>query len=252
MSWASKRRTAYFGTAIFIVITVAGILFFLIFNKEPTCEDDKKNGDEQGIDCGGLCDKLCATQVSAPIIIWSRSFKVSEGVYNSVAYVENPNFTASAPKIPYTFKIFDDNNILIAERNGNTFISPDGISLIFEGAIITGNRIPARTFFEFSEAPIWTRTNGDKSSLSINNIKLSVADISPRVDAVLSNNSLLAARNIEVVAVVFDANDNAIGASATFVESISDRSSQDIVFTWPNKFDQSVSRVEIIPRVNME
>ncbi len=252
MSWSSKRRNAYFGTAIFIAIAVMGGLFFLIFNKKPICGDGKKNGDEQGIDCGGLCDKLCAEQVSALMVVWSRSFKVSEGVYNSVAYVENPNFTANAPKISYTFKIFDDNNILIAERNGNTFISPDGISPIFEGAIITGNRIPARTFFEFSETPIWIRTSGDKSSLSVNNIKLSSVNISSRVDAVLSNNSLLVARNIEVVAIIFDTNDNAIGASATFVESIPDRSSQNIVFTWPNKFDQSASRVEIIPRVNTE
>lgn len=250
MSWASRRRATYLGAVFVIIIAVLSGLFFLFFNKPPTCTDGKQNGDELGIDCGGSCEKACETQISDLVLLWSRSFKVTDGIYNSVAYIENPNLNAQVSEISYTFKLFDSNNILVAERKGKTFISPNGITPIFEGNISAGNRLPSKTFFEFNEIPQWFQTVGDKPSVSVGGIVLSKEDSSPRIDAVISNNSIESISDIEVVVVLFDVNDNAIAVSSTFVDNLSDRSSQDIVFTWPNKFDAPVSRIEIIPRIS--
>jgi hypothetical protein len=249
MSWASRRRSTYLGVVFIIIIAVFAGIFFLFFNKPPTCADGKQNGKELGIDCGGLCEKVCETQISDLALLWNRSFKVSNGIYNSVAYVENPNSNARVSEISYTFKLFDNENILVAERRGKTFISPNGITPIFEGNISTGQRVPVRTFFEFSEMPQWSQTADEDSPISVGEIVLSREDSSPRIDAVLSNSSIRDTSDIEVVVVVFDATGNAIATSATFIDRLSDRSSQDIVFTWPNKFDSSVSRIEIIPRI---
>jgi hypothetical protein len=224
-------------------------LFYLFFNKPPTCTDGKQNGDEHGIDCGGSCENLCLAQISDPVLLWSRAFKISDGIYNAVAYVENPNFSAGVSKISYIFKLFDSENLLVAQRKGRTFISPNGINPVFEGAIRTGQRIPARAFFEFSSMPQWEEIKNEESSLSVNGIVLSGIDFSPRIDAVLSNAGIRSISDIEVVAILFDADGNAIAASSTFIKYLPDRSSQDIVFTWPNKFDSSPSRIEIIPRV---
>lgn len=252
MSWASRRRSTYLGIVFIVIIAVFAGLFFLFFNKPPTCADGKQNGEELGIDCGGSCEKVCEVQITDLAILWSRSFRVSDGVYNSVAYVENPNPNARVAEISYTFKLFDDNNILVAERKGKTFISPSGITPIFEGNISTGQRVPIRTFSEFSEIPKWSQTADEDSPISVGEIVLSREDSSPRIDAVLSNSSIRDTSDIEVVAVVFDATGNAIAVSSTFIDRLSGRSSQDIVFTWPNKFDFSVSRIEIIPRVPLK
>jgi hypothetical protein len=248
MSWASRRRSTYLGIVFIIIIALLAGLFFLFFNKPPTCADGKQNGEEQGIDCGGLCEKVCKTQIVDLVLLWSRSFKVSDGIYNSVAYVENPNSKAQVSEISYTLKLFDNQNILVAERKGKTFISPGGITPIFEGGISTGQRLPVRTFFELSEIPKWSQVYDDKSPISVSEIKLSREDSSPRIDAILSNSSVRDISDIEVVAVVFDAIGNAIAVSATFIDLLSNRSSQNIVFTWPNKFNSPVSRIEIIPR----
>ena len=91
-------------------------VFLLIFYDKPTCFDGKQNQDESGVDCGGVCEKVCSFQAVKPNIIWSRSFKVSEGIYNAIAYIENPNIRAEAFAVPYVFKIFDERNILISEK----------------------------------------------------------------------------------------------------------------------------------------
>jgi hypothetical protein len=249
MSWASRRRSKYIGIVVAVALVIIVPLFFVVFNKKPTCTDGKQNGDEVGIDCGGLCPELCVSQISDPILIWSRSFKVVDGVYNAVAYVENPNFNAGISKISYTFKLFDGENVLVAERKGSTFISPNNVSPIFEGGIKTGERVPTKTFFELSQGPVWTQSVDEDTSLSVSDTVLSEKDSSPRIDATLSNSSVSDVRDIEVVAIVFDSKDNAIAVSSTFVELLSKRSSRNIVFTWPDKFESIVSRIEIIPRV---
>ncbi len=252
MSWSSRRRSTYLGIAFVIIIAVIAGLYFLFFDKEPTCTDNKMKGNERGIDCGGSCENLCLAQISDPVLLWSRAFQVSEGNYNAVAYVENPNFSAGVSRISYIFKLFDDENLLITERKGRTFISPNGITPVFEGGVRTGQRIPARTFFEFSGVPQWAELIDERVSLSVSDIVLSDADSSPRIDAVLSNNSIESILDIEIVAALFDVDGNAIATSATFINRLSDRTSQNIVFTWPNKFDASVSRIEIIPRTPLK
>ena len=249
MSWASRRRSAYLSVVVIVALIIIVPIALSIFNKEPTCSDGKQNGQELGVDCGGICEKFCKIQISDPVLMWSRSFKVADGVYNSVAYIENPNFNSGVLKIPYTFKLFDDRNILIAERKGSTYISPDSVTPIFEGGISTGQRIPVKTIFEFDKFPDWYQSNDERGLLSVKDIILTGEDSSPRIDAVLSNSGVEAIKDIEVVAVAFDSKDNAVAVSSTFVDRLADRSSKNLVFTWPNKFDTKVSRIEMIPRV---
>lgn len=253
MSWASKRRSIYISGVIITAIVIMAPIVFSIFNKEPTCFDGKQNGDERGIDCGGSCEILCSLEASDPAIIWSRSFKVSEGIYNAVAYIKNPNFNVGILKIPYTFKLFDNKNLLIAERKGSTFIPPNTVVPIFENTIYTGERIPIKTFFEFNSKFIWSRIDEYKGNdLKVSEIKLSNVETSPRVDAVLSNTSIIDIKDIEAVVIVFDHNDNAIAVSSTFIEKLPNRSSRDIVFTWPDKFSSKTTRVEIIHKTSFE
>jgi len=249
MSWASRRRSIYVAIVVAVALIIIVPIAFSIFNKEPTCFDGKQNGQEFGVDCGGICEKLCTIQISDPALIWSRSFKVADGVYNSVAYIENPNFNSGVLNIPYTFKLFDNKNLLIAERKGSTYISPNSVTPIFEGVISTGQRIPVKTFFEFDRFPEWYQSDNERTLLSVKDMVLTGEDSSPRIDAVLSNSSIEDIKDIEVVVIVFDSRDNAIAVSSTFVERLADRSSRNLVFTWPNAFDTKPSRIEIIPRI---
>ena len=106
-TWGTKRRN----TIIFIILAffliIAGIISFALFYEEPTCFDGKRNGNEIGIDCGGSCELLCELQIIEPLVHWTRYFEVVPGVYNVLAYLENPNVTDGADRVDYIFKLFD-------------------------------------------------------------------------------------------------------------------------------------------------
>src|SRR3989344_7111281 len=104
MTWAFKRQIFY----ILVFIVFVGVFGFLIFspnlNKAPSCIDNKQNGNETGIDCGGSCAKACLTQVDQVSVLWARAFKVVSGHYNAIAYLENHNKNTAINKINYRFR----------------------------------------------------------------------------------------------------------------------------------------------------
>jgi hypothetical protein len=81
--------------------------------------------------------------------------------------------------------------------------------------------------------------------------KASNTQTSPRVDAILQNGTIFDIPNVDITAIVYDKNENAIAASATLVEVLPKDSSLNLVFTWPMPFRTEAARIEIIPRLNM-
>ena len=250
MSWASRRRTIYGSGVVIFFVAIIGIPAFLFWYERPTCFDGVQNQEELGIDKGGPCVFLHSSQVQNIAILWSRSFKVIPGLYNAVAQIDNPNFQAGAIGVQYSFKLFDERNLLIAERKGTTYISPNKVISVFEGGIETGERIPVRTFFEFLEEPEWERVNSPVEGLEVESRVLSNEGLSPRIDAVILNQSFKDIFDIEVIATIFNAEDVAIASSRTVINVLPKQSSQSIVFTWPQKFSSTASRIEIIPRAS--
>jgi hypothetical protein len=248
MSWASKRRTLYGGGVIIFFVIVIGIPGFFLWYERPTCFDEIQNQEEIGIDKGGPCVLLHSSQVQNIAVLWARSFEVVPGVYNAVTQIDNPNFSVGAINVPYSFKLFDSNNILVSERKGRTYISPNKIISVFEGGIVTGERQPVRTFFEFLEEPQWERVDNPIEGLEVKNRVFSNEETAPRINVDIENQSFKDIYDIEVIVTIFNVRDVAIASSRTVINILPKQSSQSVTFTWPQKFSDSVSRIEIIPQ----
>lgn len=249
--WATTRKLAYtIGVIMFFTITGIGV-YFLQYYKQPTCTDKKQNGNEEGVDCGGSCSVVCMASVAEPIILWSRTFPVSRGLYNAVAYIENPNANLGVKMVTYRFKLYDEENVLVAERVGKAFIAPNERFAIFEPRINTGERIPKRAFFEFIKFSDWTKLDKDMPKILIRGEKFSNITTSPRVDATLQNGTIVDISNINAVVIVYDKNDNAMAVSSTQVDKLKADSSYNVAFTWDVPFPSAPSRVEVIPRVDL-
>ena len=233
-----------------VILILISPFIFSSLRKEATCFDGKRNGAELGLDCGGGCQKICKFSAEDPIVLWSRSFEVRNGVYNSVAMVENPNPGIGAIDVSYTFKLFDSRNVLVYERKGVTDIPAQLRFPVFEGNIITGQRIPLRTFFEFSPDIFWLKQENPDLRLKTAEQKITGSESSPRVESIIENGSLKMVQDIELFIIVYDLVDNAIAGSKTFIEKIDSNSSKSVVFTWPEPFSYPVGRVEIIPKFN--
>lgn len=261
MSWASRRRVTYLlGVSLFL-LAVFGIPLAIWIYEPPTCTDGRQNQGETAPDRGGPCSLRDVRTLTPPATMWSRSFVVRiadventdvSGIYNSAAYVENPNDGVGVLYAPYRFKLYDERNVLVAEREGVTSILPGSITPIFEGQMATGHRVAAHTFFEFTEPLTWERLKNLTDDIEVGNRVLADTDNSPRVSTRVTNKSTYPIKNIIFVAVVFDAGGNAVAASQTALPRLGAGEATDIVFSWPRPFGVYVGRVDVIPVVAPE
>ncbi len=247
MSWASRRKTGYLlGIFIFFAIPISIVGFFLWY-EAPTCFDGIVNGGESAIDKGGPCELLDERALIPHAVLWARPFMVRAGLFNAVAYIENPNQEAGVERVSYRIRLYDTNNVLVAERVGETYIIPGAITPVFEGSIDTGSRIAVRAFFEFTEPLVWHRLGGIAHTVPVSNKKLDAVDTAPRLDARVVNTEPRDRENLRMVAVIFDAAGNAFAASQTVLPLLVGKGQTNISFTWPVPFEREAARVDILP-----
>ncbi len=243
-AWAFWRRAQYFtGFAVFFLL-IGGWIYYANFYQPPNCFDGKQNGGEAGMDCGGDCVRICAYSVQQPTVKWSRAFKITDGLYNAVAYVENTNREAASPSVKYKFTLLDEAGI-IKEVSGTTILPPDGLYPIFEGRIDTGRRTPTRTFLDIEPVEVWQPATIGREQFSVVGRELQSTDSRPRLDATLRNNNLEEVREVEVVATVFDSEGTALAASRTFVDNFAPRSDSSLFFTWPEPIAPTLRSCEV-------
>lgn len=249
-TWALRRQILYVTAIAIAIISVTSIGGYVLFHKVPNCFDGAQNGDETGVDCGGSCIKVCSAQAIAPIILWQRLFPANtdQGFWSVVAEVNNPNASASVKDIGYLFKIYDDQGVPIGEKSGVAAFPANSVTPVFDSYIPTGKHIPVRATFEFTSEPEWYKIGSRLRDIEITGENSENITSAPRVTATIQNRGLNEERNIEVVAIVYDAVGNAIAASRTVVDSLAKNESQQIAFTWRIPFARAVSRIEIVPK----
>ncbi len=247
MSWGTKRRnTVLFTLFLFIGIPITAISFWL-FYKPPTCFDLKLNGKEEGIDCGGTCQLLCTNQVTEPVVLWERYFRLTDGAYNLLAYIENPNPSAYVRDAHYIFKIYNEDGVLIGEKKGVTSIAPKSVRPVIENNISTFEQVPTRVSFEFEGELVYEQTDPKDAIVIIKDEIIENEENSPRIKAKIQNISLKTLQDIDVIVLTYDVFDNVLGTSSTFVDRLNPEEVRDIVFTWPQAFSEEVARIELIP-----
>lgn len=232
---------------MFFTIVIGGPLAYWYFSIPPTCTDGIQNQGETSPDRGGPCLLLDDDALTPPGLLWVRSFKVRDGAYNAVAYMQNPNNDAGVRSVSYRFGLYDERNVLVTEREGTAFIMPGGVTPIFEGNIETGSRVVAHTYFEFTQSPRWERLSNSSNVLKIEGTAISDELTMPRLSATVENTSVKELRNIEFIAVVSDPAGNAFAASQTAIPILLPGERQELVFTWPSPFNITVGRLNVVP-----
>lgn len=252
MSWASHRQSQYILGFILFIGIIVFIVVYPIITKPATCFDNKKNGTETGIDCGGSCKLFCSVDVADPQILWSRAFHVSNSTYNLVSFIENTNKSAAIATVSYEFKVYDTNNLLIGRKEGITFIPPNQQFAIFEPRFDSGNSQVRSVLFEFTSPFIWVKKEPtiQKLPIRIDNIIYGADKNSPSLSARINNDSVYDLPAFDVVTIVYDINHNAINASKTHKESLSSNSNSILLFTWPLPFEEDPVTQDILPIIN--
>jgi len=198
-----------------------------------------------------VCQAVCEIETSSLVTLWSRPFKVSDGVYDVAAFVENSNIFG-LERLQYVFRLEDEEGLLIKERVGETYVNPDERFVIVESDVMTGSREAARVLIEFKNRSEWIRFESlsDRPIISTRDKEFEVVR-SPKVTARIENKSLRDLEDVEVPVVVFDVDENVIGVSKTEIELLDKDLPFTVFYTWPEKFLGEAIFVELFPRMNI-
>lgn len=239
-----RRIVILLGLAVFVALIVS-VPAVVLLRRPPTCFDGIQNQGETAIDRGGPCVLLDDTRLTPHAVLWARAFKIRDGLYDATAYVVNPNSSAGVQQVRYRIGLYDDQNVLVAERLGTTFIMPDGVTPIFEGGIDTGHRDATHAAFSFLDPLQWESMRSVASDIQVHHDVPTNTTITPRLEAQVTNTSVVDIKDPSFVAVIFDPQGNAFAASATALDKLAAGETQTIVFTWPAPFLQPVGRVDV-------
>lgn len=244
--WALWRRIQYTSAFILLLVALGVLIYYVSFYQAPTCFDQTLNGLETGVDCGGECVQICVGDAVMPDVVWVESFEIFPGQYNAVAYLENGNSVAGTPDLNYTFELYSGSE-LVAERTGVTPLPPNSTYPIFEGRIFTDATKPVtETRIVIETPPYWLPADQGSEQFITRRIEPVEFGTNPQLEVDIENDSVKEARDVEVVATIFNDQGEPLTASETFIEQIGGRSTDEIIFTWPSPIAKTV-RSCIIP-----
>lgn len=247
MSWSTRRQFGILSTlALAVIVPVVGVATYLLWER-PACDDGIQNGGERGVDCGGACERVCTNEANPIVLSWVRAFPVSPGWYNVVAMVENPNASARADGLRYRMRVYDEDGVTVAERDGAADIDPQSVQPIVELGLETGERRAARASFEWLEDPRWVTAEPEARLVSISDERIEAQGAEPRIRASVQNLGVLPIPRIAVVAIAYGPDGNALAASRTWVERLGAGESKRVTFTWPVPWPGEATSLEVMP-----
>ncbi len=252
MSWARRKQFKYLSIVFGVFFLIVFWIFSPVIFKKPTCSDGKMNGTETEIDCGGSCARICPSQISSTVTVWSRAFPVTASVYNLVSYVENPNKSAAVAQANYEFRIYDTNNKLIGRREGSTFIPPNQQFVVFEPRFDSGESEIRSVSFEFLPPFIWQKKEPVINTLPVrvDNVIFDNDSSFPNLTARVINESIHDIPPFDVMAVLYDLDNNAINVSKTQKDGLLSNNATPISFTWPESLSGNPVKRDILVQIN--
>jgi hypothetical protein len=215
--------------------------------------DAKMNGDETGVDCGGSCQRLCNAE-SLPLVLKGdpRILTIATSTYEVVALLDNPNQSAEIYKASYTLKLYDAKSAIPVKLiEGTTFVPKGETFAIFEGPFtLQAGIIPVRATLEWQKNTlVWRKNPNNYPAIEVKEDTLSNEKLTPRLDAVVKNSTLAPIANIDLIALIADADGNIFAASKTFIDTLAVGEESAIVFTWPRPFTSQAVDIKIIKRI---
>src|SRR6185369_14438554 len=250
VSRTAKRAiiAAIFLSIVFLLFT--GVYFAFIKSPE-SCFDAKKNQDEQGVDCGGVCTMACKE------IVTGEDFQIKElsyvpggnNQYDVLAKLYNPNDQAGASSFRYEFELKDDTGNVIVSRSGQSYILPQETKDIIELNLETPAR-PAVLSIQITNIE-WEKLAGFREKPSLNIYQKRYNQIVSGVGfgeayGVVSNESPYDFRSLTVKVILRDAAGQLLALNTTEMRSVSSGEERDFRLIWPAPFEGIVEKVDMV------
>lgn len=244
ISWSKRRKLKIITITFFIFLFLTVSVYFIFLKEKPNCFDGFKNGLEEGVDCGGNCSEICIFRATGINTLWARAFLIKDGVYNLMALIENPNFNYQV-KTTYTILAYDARGAKIFEHKNNILLLPAEKRAIFLPTIISRNEKISKVFINFDEIESLVKASPAENKITILSKNITENFSQTKLKVNLKNNTLQPLRNIEVIGVLSDKNNNVIQVGKTFLNYLNKEEEKEIFITWPQSFSEKVTIIDV-------
>ena len=242
--WARQMKILY-GAIFWIFVALLLVLFAIPFFKTtPTCSDGIQNQGETAPDKGGPCKALDERFLYPLSVRFVRVFPVKSDTYMALAYLDNPNKEAGIKKLFYKFNLYAEDGLLVAEKEGSTFILPETIIPIVESFQGLSKFKPVYATFSVTREPFWEKMKNQTKGIEVN-IKSVTTDKKPRIDAEVTNLTINDFYKLHFIAIVYDKKGNAFAVSKTYLDRLKPGETKSFAFVWPNQFREDIGKIEI-------
>ncbi len=248
-----KKQTIYI---IFFFILFLGILGggVRVFSPNPTCTDGIKNQGEEDIDCGGPC-LSCSENIEAEDIkvVETALLPVSFGIYDTAAFIQNPNNLFGSGNISYTVEFINENGLILKTVKDRAYILPaQGRYLMLLEERVEGFpvrvefRIDSITWEKFSEyeAPSLTITNKTFEKVS------SGTDYA-LAKGLVRNQSPYDFETVEIYVALRNALGEIIAINKTDMQTVRSSEKRDFPVVWKYIFEGEVTSIDAQAITNM-
>jgi len=245
MGYYAKRRLVILFFFLLIISLISYFIYWKYFKVYPTCFDNIQNQNEEDVDCGGPCKKICTFKAEKVNIDWFRYFEVIDGVYNLAGVVENPNFYYSL-KIKYEIRYLNKEGRVIGIIRDHVKLEPlEKRVLFYPGIRIKGQKIDKVTFNYTNIYDLKQSKPLDKKIIVKTKEITENKDGLTRLKLVIHNSSLVPQSNLLITAVLINEQGNAIDLNQTLVENIDSREDKELFLTWRRKIEDKISRIDV-------
>lgn len=247
--WELKRKLLY---AMAVIITIVACTIFLLRDfifPAPTCFDNKKNGFELNVDCGGTCNLKCKEEVNPLSVVWAKAIRSGPGVYDLVALVSNTNLDNASPLVGFTFKLFGEQGEVILSLTGSTTMPLDGrFPLIVQNVPLP--QAPSNVVVTLTEGDHFKVLESPTSpTVRIIENRYEAGAI-PRVYTRLKNTKQLEINDLPVRVLLYDSNDNVYAVGQTIIPRLNKEEEKEIIFTWTEPFPLAPVKIRVYPIFN--
>lgn len=249
----NKKRIMIIGIYL-IIFLIFGIFLYSWLKPAPNCTDGKKNQNETGIDCGGVCNPCEKTYKVQDLIVVEKAFVLGgQGKYDLMMRVSNPNNQIGAKSFAYEFSLKDASGNVLSKKSGSSFVLPVESKYVIEtdlesGAVPTDvevklENIQWEEFFSYARPEI--NIYNKKYDLISSGIGFSEAK------GLLRNESPFDFDLIKINIVLRDEMGKALAFNKTEMRTVNSQEERDFRLLWPVNFPGSVQGVEMESEVNV-
>lgn len=237
MNHRRKKQLIYgIGFVVFIALFAAGI-FFAFVREKPSCFDTVQNQNEEGIDCGGTCARVCIGQ---PIELIAKPdvFAIDTNRSSILAKIRNLNPKIAIRRFAYSFNVYAAGDIPLQTLEGESFLYASEVKyLLVPGLNVSAERV-SRIDFKTRIIETVAPDAFQKPNIVIQGHEAVREDPHILVRGSMFNQDKIPATDVQVVAIFEGTFGQLVGASFTSLDRMNAGEQKEFTILYP--FDENI------------